>query len=90
MARYGTADLLTYVDGFYMVKVEGLWYGLRFGRDIREVPINYTLKYTGRGKPMIEYVKADLKIKKVNIPEEVLRSVVLTYVKRTLKSYGFL
>jgi len=89
-ARLGEGDLLVYEDRFYILSIHGIWYGLRLGSKEFEIPYSYSKGNYGRSKPLLQYIKAKVKVRKVNIDEDVLRSVVLDYVKKTLRRYGFL
>ena len=89
-ARYGNGNLLVYLDRPYIVNVEGLYYGLKFGKEVKYLPSNYSISRATARKPIITSLKASINVKDCRIDEDVFRSVIFYYVKNTLRRYGLL
>ena len=89
-ARYGSYDLAVYIDGFYLVRVEEMRYGLRFGEKVVYIPTQYSYTQRGFAKPLFERFRCVVKVRKVTIDEESFRRVTYNYVKNLLNRYGFL
>ncbi len=88
--RYELGDLLIYEDGFYTLWVSGFWYGIRIRSQTKWFPSRYDGNYPDRPIGILERIKSEIKVKKVEIDEEIFRRLVFEETKKTLKQYVFL
>lgn len=84
------ADILFWDEHVYAVTFKDMYYVLRMSGKEIEIPSNYTIIKGINFTATLTKIKLNVKIKKVNIDDQVLRNVVLEYVKNVLKEYGFL
>ena len=86
-AKYGDYDLLVMTDETYLLRIDGLYYGLRLGGERRYLPVTYDASVKRLGRPFLETLKADIMVRKVDVDENILRRLVFEYTKKILKSY---
>ena len=89
-AKYGVGDLLVYLDGFYTVFVKSLKYGIEINRHIVYYETNYDGFFPSRPIGKIVEIVGDVKVKKIEVDEELLRRLVFEETKRVLKDKNLL
>lgn len=88
--KYGVGDLLIFDDSLYSLTNKQLWYIIQNGSKKLQIPSFYEAKYNAPYLGVLTGLKADNEIKKVEVDEDVLRSVVLAYTKKILTDRGIL
>lgn len=86
-AKYGDYDLLVYTDTTYLVRVNGMWYGLRFGNEKHYIPVFYDVPRRFLVRPFFESIKAEVEAREVRLDEAIFRKIVYLYTRNTLRSY---
>ena len=86
-ALVGPYDALMYDDGFYAVRLAGVYYVLRTGREERRLPSRYEAPRQLVRKPLLEAVEGEVEARRVEVREDVFRRLVERYVYRTLEEY---
>jgi len=88
--RLYTNGILVLLDKTYYVEVNTIHYGIRVGQELRYIPMWYEGTYPQKPIGILEKLKADIRVKEVEIEEEKLRNMVYHQTVKILREYKLL